>query len=691
MRSDRVVGLSGSRRSAVAAVLAVLLLAGLTPASAFAAGTRAGAPDPDEPVDAGLLETAQERGTVRVIVTLRGTPATAGPSDSARRRGAIGALQQDVLARLPARTDANGRALTSAATAEARGVRTFALSPGFALDVTPAELDALLADPDVAAIDEDRISRPHLFESGTRIGRVTSGPYAGTFHGHTGEGWAVAILDSGVNRRHFALRRGPGILHEACFSTDGPGSRSLCGDGTSAQIGRGAAPDCSMSLEGCGHGTHVASTAAAMDHALSSTLRLRSVAHRASIVAVQVFSAFPFEAEPSIGAYDSDIVAALEHLHDERNALGRPLAAVNLSLGGAELYSSTCDGEVPAFTAAATALQDAGVAVVAASGNDGSTVGMSWPACVSSVISVGSTRTADDAISEFTNSSPELDLMAPGEVIVAAYQSTGTTPSIDALQGTSMAAPHVAGAFAVLREADPGASVDALLELLEETGTEVSNTWWTGPRIDLAAAVAEVATASPPTRPSLRVRRGVLQAGWRGPARGPVLPTGSTLEVDDGSGWRAVCDPLTPTQRRCAIPAGDIVAWGVPHAVRVRTESDFQPSTWLSLGTATPYTVPDASAASLTTTPSPGAITVSWSGLGSLSVTRGAPVTRIQVRATPASGPARSCTARSGRTGLPSSCTVRSLPSGVSHTLDIRMRNAAGWSAWATIGSVSPG
>lgn len=710
-------------RRAAGPALALLLLAGLAPVDALATedvpgvgpmppavdGPAEHSADPQDTADdvqdtapgpeaarepapegaAALLEVAAEAGTVRVIVTLEDVPAARGGISSASRRAAIARGQAEVLARLPARTDGRGAPLDADTAARARGLRTFELSPGFALDVTPEELEALLTDPAVASVREDRRSSPLLAESGTRIGRSATGPYAGTFFGHTGEGWAVAILDSGVNRGHFALRGGPGVVHEACFSTTSRFSDSLCGNGADTQVGRGAAPDCPMTFDGCGHGTHVASTAAAMDHRISSTERLRSVAHRAAIVSVQVFSADL--SDGSIGAYDSDIVAAMEHLYLNRGSLGRPLAAVNLSLGG-ETYrpeeQAACDAVAPEFTAVAAALHAAGIAVVAASGNEYQVARISWPACVTSVISVGSTRTADDTISGFTNSSDALDLLAPGESILAATQrASDGRAALEPLQGTSMAAPHVAGAFAVLRQADPDATVDELLTLLEDTGTTIVDPFWTGPRIDLAAAVAEVAAANPPTRPSLGIRRGLLQARWSAPARGPLIVTGYEVEVDDGSGWRTVCGPLTERQRTCTIPVGDIdpASWGLPHAVRVRATSDLGPSDWVPLGSAMPFTAPDASAATLGVSTAPGALVTTWSDVGLRAVAQGSPVRRVQVRATPVGGRARTCTAKSGRSGLPSTCTVTRLTAGVAHTVEVRMNNAAGWSAWAIV------
>ena len=141
---------------------------------------------------------------------------------------------------------------------------------------------------------------------------------------------------------------------------------------------------------------------------------------------------------------------------------------------------------VPVFATAIDNLKSAGIATVAASGNDGLTIGIAEPACIAAAVSVGATDDAD-AVAYFTNSSADLDLLAPGVDIVSSVPGGG----FESLEGTSMAAPHVAGAWAVYKQSNPTATVDEVLSSLINTGVPIED--WRGgptkPRLKVGAAV----------------------------------------------------------------------------------------------------------------------------------------------------------------------------------------------------------
>ncbi|MEZ4558123.1 MAG: S8 family serine peptidase [Caldilineaceae bacterium] len=95
--------------------------------------------------------------------------------------------------------------------------------------------------------------------------------------------------------------------------------------------------------------------------------------------------------------------------------------------------------------------------------------GLSQPACVSSAVAVSSVYDPSDIISSFSNMHAMVELMAPGQGIISSYPDD----TYLSLSGTSMSAPHVAGAWALLKQLQPAATVDAILNAFTATGVPI--------------------------------------------------------------------------------------------------------------------------------------------------------------------------------------------------------------------------
>jgi subtilisin len=342
------------------------------------------------------------------------------------------------------------------------------------MEISRDALDALASDPDVESIEEDVPMPPTLAESVPLIGAP-----AAWAEGATGAGWTVAILDTGVDSTHPFLAGK--VIEEACYSNagGGGGQSSLCPGGMPSSTSPGSGLNCT--IDGCDHGTHVAGIAAGVGTSFSG------VAPDAKIIAIQVFTGF--SAGELCGpvtcvlSYTSDQIAALEHVYALRNTYH--IAAVNLSLGVGQFTSqASCDAANASTKAAIDMLRSAGIATIVAAGNDAFGNALSTPACISSAISVGSTTKRDD-FSSFSNAASFMSLLAPGDAITSSVPGGGFAR----MSGTSMAAPHVTGAWALARSKTATASVDAILAAFRETGVSI-----TGPfdlkypriRVDLA-------------------------------------------------------------------------------------------------------------------------------------------------------------------------------------------------------------
>lgn len=167
-----------------------------------------------------------------------------------------------------------------------------------------------------------------------------------------------------------------------------------------------------------GHGTHVAGTIGGTTY---------GVAKKVNLIPVRVLDCRG-------SGFTSDITKGIDWIiNDHKNGIP---AVANLSLGG---------GASSALDTSVQSLISDGVVTVVAAGNSNVDASNTSPARVEAAITVGAT-TSNDARASYSNFGSILDIFAPGSSITSAgYQSDTATAT---MSGTSMAAPHVAGAAA---------------------------------------------------------------------------------------------------------------------------------------------------------------------------------------------------------------------------------------------------
>jgi hypothetical protein len=430
--------------------------------------------------------------------------------------------------------------------------RQYKLIPYVAVEVSEAGLTALEASPLVELVTADLVGEPSaiagpaapwphesapLSPAPTAESRLVVGADVANANGCDGSGWAIAMLDSGIQNDHPAYVGR--VTHEACFSTHSPGldQESLCPNFATDTTGTGVGddcipcisrtgtdpnyvynpPDCDFWPPGqvtCPHGTLVTGPAAGNGGGVVG------IAPSADIVSILVMTRYTGAAAPS--PWDrgrplvnlSDLMAGIEHvalLSDSVN-----IAALNISIditstpGQPGRQTAPCDG-----IAALSGVKDAvdvtnsyGIPTTASTGNDDWRDRINPPACLSNVISVAYTQdgstymsmtTKVDSIGREPNRASFLDFWAPGEWITGGWphnagQTTLTT------RGTSLAAPQVAAAFAALRSKGGTRGIDYYRMLLDSTGVMVTDnklnfkplpegiSGITKPRIDVGAA-----------------------------------------------------------------------------------------------------------------------------------------------------------------------------------------------------------
>jgi len=374
----------------------------------------------------------------------------------AARRGAIRARQQRVFDDVPAPVLNIGRRYENLA--------------GFAGTAGPDAIEALARHPAVAHVYLDRKAYASLAQ-----GRPLTGADAAHAVGVTGNGVAVAVIDTGIDTDHADLA--DDLVEERCWCAGGAGPvNGCCPNGADTQSGAGSAEDDN------GHGTSVSGIVTSAGAAAGL-----GVAPDAGIVALKVLDA------NGSGSF-SDVDAALDWLLTNHASLG--VRVVNLSMGDGVEHSnalaSPCSGSNTANAIHDLDAED--VVVFAASGNEGYDDGIALPACVPEAISVGGVYDANvggiswcgetcdtivctdsitfaDKFVCHSNSDELLDLLAPDWRTTTSALGGGTVN----FGGTSAAAPYASALAALLVDQDPTRTPADLRSLMTTHGPMVSN------------------------------------------------------------------------------------------------------------------------------------------------------------------------------------------------------------------------
>lgn len=330
--------------------------------------------------------------------------------------------------------EASGRVISRLRQSPGAATRyRFRWIPGLVTDITDPRVCDLLEEMDeVDSVELDLRGQGALMESTSYIRTQEAHSL-----GFRGDGSTVAILDSGVDADHPSLA--DAIIHEYHFLDQG-------GD-----VGPGAEDD-------HGHGTHVTGIIASRGGEAP-----QGVAPGVQVIALKVL-------DSSNVGWLVDWAAGVDHVITLMEEDEIRVDAINMSLVSKSTFGEVCDSEVSFLSNACRSAWEHGITVLAASGNNFLPDELTIPACYSSVISVGSVLDdGSDTISLFTNRSPHLDLLAPGEFITSTRLGGGTQQ----LRGTSQAVPHATALACLLREIDATISPDSIHDVLRLTGRPI--------------------------------------------------------------------------------------------------------------------------------------------------------------------------------------------------------------------------
>jgi len=411
-------------------------------------------------VGAAVLSSMTESPSVRVVVLFDGDDLSL--TDLGARSQAIAERREAVLDQI--------------SPGEFRVTDTFTNLSAVGGYVTYEGLKKLVRDYRVQKIDLDVPGHMALAESSELI-------RSRDLHaqGITGAGVTVAVLDTGIDSDHPDLA--DDIVAQQCFCTNADGVTGCCPGGKTEASGPGGAEDEQ------GHGTHVAGIITS-----GGRVAPRGVAPDADIVVVRVLD------KTGSAASATQLMKAFDWIISTQPSV--KIVNTSLVFGSFAGQCDTTSSFTAALAQAVNTLRARGTLTVSSAGNSANKSEIGAPACLTGAIGVGAVydanvgtisfgctdgSTSADKVACFSNSSVAVDLLAPG----AAITSSGMGGGVAGFAGTSQAAPHVAGALALMLQAKPAASASELENALKGSGRPISDpgNGVTATRIDVKNAV----------------------------------------------------------------------------------------------------------------------------------------------------------------------------------------------------------
>ncbi|MBS3089660.1 S8 family serine peptidase [Candidatus Pacearchaeota archaeon] len=289
--------------------------------------------------------------------------------------------------------------------------------------VNSDELEKLRNYDNIAKISYDYPVHAFLQTSPGIINATRVWPLLSNNVNITGTGQSICIIDTGINYSHSSLG--------GCYGNNN--ASSVC----KVKGGYNFVSNSNDPLDDHGHGTFTAGISAAQGN-------ITGVAPGASLLALKAL-------DNAGSGFTSDIIAAIDWCVG--NASVYNISVISMSLGTSQLYSTYCDSQQSDFADSINNAVAKNISVIAAVGNENlpsvprNTSAIAAPACVENATSVSATN-KNDNIASYAHYSPFVSIFAPGTSI----NSTDIDGTFSTDSGTSMAAPHVAGGVALIKQ-----------------------------------------------------------------------------------------------------------------------------------------------------------------------------------------------------------------------------------------------